>query len=117
MLGVPDVIVCGHTDCGVMKGVLNPEALAGLPSVSAWLNYAQAARKAAPGGDLLEADGAERRWQQLENLSTHPSVAARLEEGDLELHGWVYHIGEGAVTSYDAQAGRFLPATAMPARG
>src|SRR5947209_18071980 len=41
VLQVPEVIVCGHTDCGVMKGVLNPEAVAGLPSVSAWLNYAQ----------------------------------------------------------------------------
>ena len=37
VLGVPDVIVCGHTDCGVMKGVLNPEALKPLANVSAWL--------------------------------------------------------------------------------
>src|SRR6476661_6480769 len=47
VLGVPDVIVCGHTDCGVMKGVLNPEPLEPLTSVSAWLNYAQPAREAA----------------------------------------------------------------------
>src|ERR1700722_17713529 len=37
VLGVPDVIVCGHTDCGVMKGVLNPEALKPLANVIAWL--------------------------------------------------------------------------------
>src|SRR4051812_11737288 len=101
VLGVPDVIVCGHTDCGVMKGVLNPEALAALPSVSAWLGYAQAARAAEPGGDLLKLAQAN-VVQQIENLKTHPSVAARVADGDLGLHGWMYHIGEGAVTAYDA---------------
>lgn len=115
VLGVADVIVCGHTDCGVMKGVLNPEALAALPSVSAWLGYAQAARAAAPGDDLLKLAEAN-VVQQIENLKTHPSVAGRLEEGDLNLHGWVYHIGEGAVTSYDAATAQFLPAQASPVR-
>src|ERR1700688_4822761 len=43
VLGVVDIIVCGHTDCGVMKGVLPLEPLT---SVTAWLNYAQPARKA-----------------------------------------------------------------------
>src|ERR1700693_1199456 len=46
VLGVVDIIVCGHTDCGVMKGVVNPETLEPLTSVTAWLNYAQPARNA-----------------------------------------------------------------------
>jgi carbonic anhydrase len=45
---------------------------------------------------------------QLRNLRTHPSVAARLAEGDLSLHGWVYHIGPGAVTAYDDEQRKFV---------
>ena len=41
VLRVPEVIVCGHTDCGVMKGALHPEALEAYPNVAAWLTYAQ----------------------------------------------------------------------------
>jgi carbonic anhydrase len=114
VLGVPDVIVCGHTDCGVMKGVVNPEAVAALPSVSAWLGYAQPARRAAGSDDILVITE-HNVLQQLENLKTHPSVAARLAEGDLALHGWVYHIGEGKVCAWDAAERRFLPAHAAPA--
>src|ERR1700678_2637048 len=40
VLRVPEVIVCGHTDCGVMKGALNPDALGAYPNVAAWLRYA-----------------------------------------------------------------------------
>jgi carbonic anhydrase len=94
VLGVADVIVCGHTDCGVMKGVLNPEAVAELPSVSAWLHYAQPARAAA-GADEIMAVTEQNVLQQIENLRTHPSVKQRLSDGDHGLHGWVYHIGEG----------------------
>jgi carbonic anhydrase len=35
VLRVPEVIVCGHTDCGVMRGALNPEALQAYPNVTA----------------------------------------------------------------------------------
>ena len=41
VLQVPAIIVCGHTDCGVMRGALNPEALEAYPNVTAWLRYAQ----------------------------------------------------------------------------
>jgi carbonic anhydrase len=103
VLEVPMVIVCGHTDCGVMKGALNPEALAEYPNVTHWLRYAKVENR-----DLLTLT--ERNVvAQLANLRTHPTVAARLKEGDLALHGWVYHIGEGLVTAYDEQADRFLP--------
>jgi carbonic anhydrase len=46
---------------------------------------------------------------QLNNLRSHPTVAARLKEGDLALHGWVYHIGDGKVTAWNETTGTFLP--------
>jgi carbonic anhydrase len=115
VLGVSDVIVCGHTDCGVMKGVLNPEALKPLANVSAWLSHAQPAREA-----LAESEGSlsdpefllaltERNVvEQLKNLHTHPSVAARLAQKNLKLHGWVYHIGKGIVTTYSSRGKKFI---------
>lgn len=103
VLQVPEVIICGHTDCGVMKGALNPEALAEYPNVTHWLQYAKVDSQ-----DLLTLTG-HNVVAQLQNLRSHPSVAARLKEGDLALHGWVYHIGDGAVTAYDEQTDRFLP--------
>jgi carbonic anhydrase len=116
VLGVPDVIVCGHTDCGVLKGVLNPKPLKPLTSVSAWLNYAQPARKATSSLrktltelEFLLAVTERNVVEQLGNLRTHPSVAARLEQGDLRLHGWVYDLGEGSVTAYDSGRGAFVP--------
>jgi carbonic anhydrase len=124
VLGVPDVIVCGHTDCGVMKGVINPEALKPLNSVSAWLNYAQPARKAVaahgrtrPDADFLLAVTERNVIEQLRNLHTHPTVAAGLEQGELRLHGWVYHIGEGVVTAYDSGREAFLAPDVSPLIG
>jgi carbonic anhydrase len=102
VLRVKAVIVCGHTDCGVMKGALNPDALEAFPNVKAWLRYAEVEHR-----DLL-ALTEHNVVAQLKNLRTHPSVAARLEQGDLTLHGWVYHIGEGTVTGYDDETGRFM---------
>src|SRR5271156_820412 len=103
VLQVPTVIVCGHTDCGVMKGALNPDALEAYPNVRAWLRYAEVSHR-----DLL-ALTEHNVVAQLKNLRSHPSVAARLEEGDLALHGWVYHIGPGKVTAYDEASGKFHP--------
>ena len=123
VLRVPEIIVCGHTDCGVMKGVLNPEALKPLASVSAWLNHAQPARQAiakykgdwsAP--EFLLALTERNVVEQLKNLHTHPSVARRLEQGNLKLHGWVYHIGTGLVTTYSRRRDKFIPVRTVQPR-
>jgi carbonic anhydrase len=111
VLGVEDVIICGHTDCGVMKGVLKPEAVQDLPAVAAWLGYAQPARERAGSDDLL-AVTEQNVVQQIENLKTHPAVAHRLSKLDLGLHGWVYHIAEGTITHLVDGAARFVPARA-----
>jgi carbonic anhydrase len=108
VLRVPEVIVCGHTDCGVMRGALNPDALSGFPSVSHWLQFADVQqRDAEPTAEFLLRLTEHNVAAQLKNLRTHPTVAARLEQGDLTLHGWVYHIGPGIVTAYDEATDSF----------
>ena len=110
VLGVQAVVICGHTDCGVMKGALNPGALEEFPNVAAWLSYAQVEhRDAAPTDEFLLSLTEHNVVAQLKNLRSHPTVAARLREGNLALHGWVYHIGTGSVTALDEEAGKFLP--------
>jgi carbonic anhydrase len=108
VLRVPEVIVCGHTDCGVMRGALHPEALDVFPNVAAWLRYAQVEhRDTDPSPEFLLTLAERNVAAQLQNLRSHPSVAARLEEGDLTLHGWVYHIASGAVTVYEKVSQKF----------
>jgi carbonic anhydrase len=112
VLQVPEVIVCGHTDCGVMRGALNPEALEAYPNVTAWLRYAKVERREPePSAECLLALTGENVVAQLKNLRSHPTVAARMEKGDLALHGWVYHIGPGTVTAYN-EASRTFESTA-----
>jgi carbonic anhydrase len=109
VLRVAEVIVCGHTDCGVMRGALNPEALAEYPNVTAWLRYANVERREPePSAETLLTLAEENVIAQLKNLRSHPAVAARLEVGDLALHGWVYHIGSGIVTAYSEDARKFM---------
>jgi carbonic anhydrase len=108
ILRVPEVIVCGHTDCGVMKGALNPDALQDYANVAAWLRYAEVKdRDSEPSPEFLLRLTEDNVVAQLANLKSHPAVAARVEDGDLKLHGWVYHIGAGIVTAYDPKTEQF----------
>ena len=110
-LGVKHIIVMGHTDCGAMKGAMNREAVASLPKVYEWLGYAEEAASAAANNtdDPLLAVTEANVLLQLQNLGTHPAVSAGIEAGSIDLHGWVYHIGSGAVTCHDTTAGQFVP--------
>jgi carbonic anhydrase len=120
-LGIKDIIVCGHSLCGAMKGLLHPDQLGDMPAVSAWLGHAEATRRIMKekyrnlnNNDLLTATVEENVLVQLENLRTHPSVAAGLARGDLKLHGWVYKIQTGQVFAYDPARGQFAPLAEVP---
>jgi carbonic anhydrase len=115
-LEIRDVIVCGHSKCGAMQGLLNPDLLRDMPFVAQWLEHArvilpaleQAAGEWSPEERLNWA--IERNVVlQLEHLQTYPLVAETLAAGKLRLHGWVYYIESGQVTAYDAEEKRFLP--------
>ena len=115
-LGVRDIVICGHSDCGAMKGLMRPEALAAMPNVAAWLRHSHAASQIvceAYPADMDPADhhralALENVVVQLSNLRTHPSVAAGLAKGQLRLHGWFFEIETGAVLAYCGDEGRFV---------
>ena len=115
-LNVPHIVVCGHTECGAMKGAMNLEGLGSLPHVKEWLSYARAAVDITKeiGKNLNDHDRnllllEQNVILQLAHLRTHPAVAVRIARGDLRLHGWVYDIAEGEVLAYDEANNCFEP--------
>ncbi len=122
VLGIPDIVICGHSGCGAMTAILRGgEQLEALPSVARWLHYADAARDlvakqhgAEPEESRLTALICQNVLAQLDNLLTHPVVAKAVAEKRLHLHGWVYDIGSGGVLVYDAGKGRFEPIQSTP---
>jgi carbonic anhydrase len=115
-LRVPNIIVCGHSGCGAITGLLHPETLENMPNVENWLRrhaqpvrdiLAQAGRLGGPD-ELPQAVDAN-VLVQLENLRTHPSVADGLAAGRVTLHGWVYDIASGEVRAYNEAWKQFGP--------
>ena len=113
-LEVSDIVICGHSDCGAMKAMLNPDSaqLKRMPTVRSWLRNADAARSVVEvtqpdlqGDDFVQALVEQNVRTQLSHLRTHPSVAARVAMGKLRLHGWVYGIGNGSVSVIEGEDG------------
>ena len=100
VLKVQDIIVCGHSLCGAMDGLLRPEATARIIKE----NYGYITDEQA----RLTATVEENVLVQLENLRTHPSVAAAVSRGDLKLHGWTYKFETAQVFAYNPQHSQFL---------
>jgi carbonic anhydrase len=113
-LKVPLVVICGHTDCGVMKSLLHSEQAHGLPGLQEWMRHASEARQrimrdhsTATEAEKLRAITEYNVLAQIENLKSHPSVHSRLISGEVEIRGWVYDIGDGSVREADPESGKF----------
>jgi carbonic anhydrase len=116
-LAVRDIVVCGHSGCGAMKALLTGKGLVEMPNVAAWLRHSDAAhcvvRDTYPEGanspDAVRALELENVVAQLNNLRTHPSVAAALARGAIALHGWYFDVQNGEVWALEGESGRFVP--------
>ena len=114
-LGVTDIVICGHAQCGAMKAFsAPPETLEAMPSVREWIGHSTAAHAAveaccgsATEDEKLDMLVEENVSVQLNHLKSHPSVAAALAKGELRLHGWVFDIESGQIRSLDGADGTF----------
>ncbi|MFF4059184.1 bifunctional SulP family inorganic anion transporter/carbonic anhydrase [Streptomyces sp. NPDC001668] len=107
VLKVRSITVCGHSGCGAMQALLNSEPGGARTPLKRWLRHGlpsleRMADPARPWTGLAgraPADAVEQLCltnvvQQLEHLRAHESVARALREGELELHGMYFHVGE-----------------------
>lgn len=124
VLGVADIVVCGHSACGAMTALAEGHDLSTLPTVAGWLRHADASLARAADVTVAGADAGSDAGlgarvdalvrgnvlAQLANLATHPSVARALAGGRVTLHGWVYDIPTGKVTDLDSSGAPILAA-------
>ncbi len=118
-LKVKHIILCGHSHCGAISGLLHPDKIEKMPAVQAVLTHAEATRRIVEENytHLMDEDKRltltveENVLVQLENLRTHPSVAAALGRKELKLHGWVYEFETGRVFAFDPDHCQFLELT------
>ncbi|MEU5053147.1 carbonic anhydrase [Streptomyces sp. NPDC021096] len=106
VLGVREIVVCGHSACGAMTALAEDHDLSGAPAIADWLRHADASRAravaAGAGTRTVDALVRENVAAQLANLATHPSVASALAAGTVTLRGWVYDIPAGTVEELGA---------------
>jgi carbonic anhydrase len=120
-LKVRDIILCGHSRCGAMQGLLNPAAVSEMREVAEWLRVAEAsierAKKIAPNAgpdELLDHVIEQNVILQVEHLLTYPAVMDAATAGRLRLHAWVYRFEIGQVTAYNARMEKFISLADSP---
>lgn len=100
VLGVTDIVVCGHQECGGVQASLTGGAPA---TVDAWLEPVKLLARV-HRHELAGLDEHERVHrlvhlnveEQIEALTRHPVVTAAWARGQrLVLHGWVYALKSG----------------------
>lgn len=116
-LDIDQIIVCGHSHCGAMKGLLKLNKLQkDMPLVYDWLKHAEATRRLVlenypnlTDEELIETLVAENVLIQIDNLKTYPVIKAKLHQGKLKIYAWVYKIETGEVLAYDHKTHTYLP--------
>jgi carbonic anhydrase len=109
VLGVRHIIVCAHSHCGAMRALYQPPK-PGAEHLNRWLEHGREAALDAAESDEIVVQTAQRSVViAIERLLGYPSVAERVADGRLALHGLYYIIEEGQVLVLDYARGEFRP--------
>jgi carbonic anhydrase len=123
VLKVRHIVICGHSDCGAMKAVMHPEKVSQYRAVAHWLRHAERVSAVARElhGDADDAEFLNRLIEenvitQLDNLATHPCVAAKMRSGNLQIHGLVFDIPSGEFKVLDRLTHTFISLSDLMAK-
>jgi carbonic anhydrase len=112
-LNVTDIIVCGHSECGAMRALLDGRERVVAPHLRAWLRHgepalAKLASEGRKGVNRANHLSKLNVLQQLEHLKSYPIVRDRMDSGRLALHGWWFDLNGADVYSHDPSSGKFV---------
>jgi len=117
VLGLTDIIVCGHSNCGAIASLYKdiPKTDENIHTIK-WLELGQAPKRVAMMSEHKNNKEALLRYTervsvifQLENLLTYPAVKRRVDKGEVFLHGWYYDMKSGMIECYDDENYEFKP--------
>lgn len=103
-LGVPQILVCGHSRCGAMGAVMDPGSASSLGHVCEWIGHSKPALKEGSDLDTLIQDNV---LLQIENLRSYDFIREAEAAGTLSLHGWVYCFEKGDLLQYNPTSKKF----------
>ena len=117
VLGITDIIVCGHSHCGAISSLYNDISSSNLVHVKKWLDLGVDAKKHVEKYIKKDASIEEKLMRteqisvlfQMENLLSYPEVQEKVNEGKLSIRGWYYRIETGELEYYCDEEGSFLP--------
>lgn len=108
VLKIKDIIVCGHSHCGAIDGVLNPNKVQPLQDVYKWIQFGEEAGRTyhelvAKGDKIIDPNDFAGKLSvllQLEHLLTYPWIKSQVEKGEIRLHGWYFIIDQGLLEAW-----------------
>jgi len=115
VLGVNDIVVCGHSGCGAINSVMNGREKLTAPNLRSWLRHCEKAR------DLVNELSFGKDWSlndkvsqanvllQLEHLASYPLVQEKIQHKEVSMHGWWFDLNDAMVYLYIPTEKRFIP--------
>lgn len=114
-LNISSIIVCGHSECGAMKAIVNGRVHVQVPNLRSWLRHGEDAltlfkdEVITPQHMTLHNQASQRNvLLQIEHLKTYPIVQKALEEKRISIYGWWFDIARADVYAYEEEYKKFM---------
>ncbi|MGW3103670.1 carbonic anhydrase [Streptomyces sp. NPDC001100] len=107
VLGISDIVVCGHSHCGAVGALVRGDDLTAVPAVRDWLTHATPKPEGTVDDPAVSEGVQSHVLTQLLRLRSYPYIEKKLKDRQLTLHAWFYEVHTGAVLVHDPAADAF----------
>lgn len=107
VLGVSDIVVCGHSHCGAVGALVRGDDLDAVPAVRDWLTHATPRPSGEPEDPTVAQGVQSHVLTQLLRLRSYPFIDKKVKDRQLTLHAWYYEVHTGTVREHRAETDTF----------